>query len=275
MDGQLQWVTVVLQMFVGVLRGSYRRSNRLNGCTALARASDIGHDEAMGTRSGQPKAVVQRRLGAGARELILDAAAELFTVLGYAGTSTRAIADAVGIRQPSLYNYFKTKEDIACALLNETVTPTLDLIPYLLGSTPALAPAGHLHALAVFDGSRLLNRRWNLGTLYLQPELRRPGLSPFWDGHDRLRWHYFHLGQSVVADTGIGQPAAELPFRMVESLVFMWDTEPGSHRDDLPTHVADACLRALGVGAPRIEQVRDESRALLELYAESRSASRR
>ncbi|GAB7071668.1 TetR/AcrR family transcriptional regulator [Mycobacterium hodleri] len=223
----------------------------------------------MGANAGQSGAAVQRRLGAGARDLILDAAAELFTDLGYAGTSTRAIADAVGIRQPSLYNYFKTKEDIACALLNQTVTPTLDLIPHLLGTTPT----GHLHALAVFDGGRLINRRWNLGTLYLQPELRSPGLSPFWQGHDRLRWHYLNLSQSVLAETEIGRAAAELPFRMVESLVFMWDTEPGPDRDDLPTQVADACLRVLGVEESHIARIRATSHELLDRYAASQSAT--
>ena len=44
--------------------------------------------------------------------------------MGYTGTSTRTIAEAVGIRQASLYHYFKTKDDILCALLSQTVTPT-------------------------------------------------------------------------------------------------------------------------------------------------------
>lgn len=269
MGYSMPWVSGVLRVARAALTTSFQGSDQMNGSVALVRGSGIGHDEVMGANSGQPRAAVQRRLGAGARELILDAAAELFTVLGYAGTSTRAIADAVGIRQPSLYNYFKTKEDIACALLNQTVTPTLSLIPHLLGT----APANHLHALAVFDGSRLLNRRWNLGTLYLQPELRSPGLSPFWQGHDRLRWHYLNLSQSVVADTGIGPAAAELPFRMVESLVFLWDTEQGTHRDDLSPQVADACLRVLGVAESHIARIREESHELLERYAASLPAT--
>ncbi|WP_328358390.1 TetR/AcrR family transcriptional regulator [Mycobacterium sp. NBC_00419] len=262
-------MTVVLRMLICGLTTDCECSNRSIGYVVLARSSSIGHDETMGANAGQPEAAIQRRLGAQARTLILDAAAELFTVLGYAGTSTRAIADAVGIRQPSLYHHFKTKEEIACALLNQTVTPTLALIPHLLGTVPALSPAGHLHALAVFDGGRLLNRRWNLGTLYLQPELRSPGLEPFWQGHDRLRWHYLNLSQSVVAETGISRAAAELPFRMVESLVFLWHTESGPYRDDLPTQIADACLRALGVVESDIERISEASRGLLERYTAS------
>ena len=77
------------------------------------------------TRAGRPRLTTQRRPGTTARDEILDAAGELFTTLGYTGTSTRTIAEAVGIRQASLYHYFKTKDDILCALLSQTVTPTL------------------------------------------------------------------------------------------------------------------------------------------------------
>src|ERR1700761_5422625 len=60
---------------------------------------------------GRPRLEQSRRPGNTAREEILDAAAELFTNLGYASTSTRRIADAVGIRQASLYHHFATKDD--------------------------------------------------------------------------------------------------------------------------------------------------------------------
>ena len=67
---------------------------------------------------GRPRLVEQRRRGATAREEILDAAAELFCRHGYTGTSTRMIAEAVGIRQASMYHYFKNKDDILAALLD-------------------------------------------------------------------------------------------------------------------------------------------------------------
>ena len=78
---------------------------------------------------------------------------------GYTGTSTRTIAEAVGIRQASLYHYFKTKDDILCALLSQTVTPTLMIIDSLAGTEPALSAAEYLHALALFDGRQLLDGR--------------------------------------------------------------------------------------------------------------------
>jgi AcrR family transcriptional regulator len=199
------------------------------------------------TRAGRPRLTTQRRPGITARDEILDAAGELFTTLGYTGTSTRTIAEAVGMRQASLYHYFKTKDDILCALLSQTVTPTLSVIPILMAAEPAMTAAEHLHALAMFDGGQLLNGRWNLGALYLQPELRGARLEPFWSDRERLRLHYLALSKVIVADTGVDEAAADLPFRLVESLVNMWTSQSSPERSALPEHVADACIRVLGV----------------------------
>src|SRR3954469_13503412 len=207
----------------------------------------VGHDGAMPiTRAGRPRLTTQRRPGTTARDEILDAAGELFTTLGYTSTSTRTIAEAVGIRQASLYHYFKTKDDILCALLSQTVAPTLAFIPSLLGAEPALSATEHLHALAAFDGDQLLSGRWNLGALYLMPELHGARLEPFWTDRERLRLHYLDLSRAVIDQTGVHEAAADLPFRLVESLVNMWSIPPGPERTDLPIHVADACLRVLG-----------------------------
>ena len=50
--------------------------------------------------------------GAERREEILAAALSLFTEFGIYAVSTRQIAQAVGISQPTLYAYFPTKDDI-------------------------------------------------------------------------------------------------------------------------------------------------------------------
>ncbi|TRW81475.1 TetR/AcrR family transcriptional regulator [Mycolicibacterium sp. 018/SC-01/001] len=204
------------------------------------------------TRAGRPRLQAQRRPGVTARDEILDAAGELFTTQGYAGTSTRHIAEAVGIRQASLYHYFKTKDDILCALLSQTVSPTLSIIPLLREAEPAMTDAQHLHALAVFDGRQLLSGRWNLGALYLLPELRDARLEPFYSERERLRLHYLELSMAILADTGVDPAAADLPFRLVESLTNMWSTPEGPDRLRLPGQVADACLRVLGVTDPAV-----------------------
>ena len=56
------------------------------------------------------------------RERILSEAARLFSELGYQGASTRAIPEAVGIKQPSLFHYFAGKEAIGQELIDRRVT---------------------------------------------------------------------------------------------------------------------------------------------------------
>ena len=76
---------------------------------------------------GRPRKQSPRRRGATAREEILDAASELFTRKGFATTSTHDIADAVGMRQASLYYHFPSKRDIFLTLLMGTIQPALAL----------------------------------------------------------------------------------------------------------------------------------------------------
>ena len=52
------------------------------------------------------------------KEKILDAALTLFAENGYNGTSVGQIAKAVGIKAPSLYKHYKSKEDILNALID-------------------------------------------------------------------------------------------------------------------------------------------------------------
>jgi AcrR family transcriptional regulator len=52
------------------------------------------------------------------RERILREAAQLFAKKGYYGTSTREIASAADIRQPSLFHHFPTKDAIMMALIH-------------------------------------------------------------------------------------------------------------------------------------------------------------
>ncbi len=49
-------------------------------------------------------------------ERILDAAAELFAIHGYAGTTTRAIAEAAGVNEVTLFRRFESKVGILRAL---------------------------------------------------------------------------------------------------------------------------------------------------------------
>lgn len=67
---------------------------------------------------GTPQRSPRKAKGAGPerREEILAAALRLFGEYGLYGVSTRQIAQAVGVSQPTLYAYFASKDDIAAEL---------------------------------------------------------------------------------------------------------------------------------------------------------------
>ncbi|HBN85709.1 MAG TPA: TetR/AcrR family transcriptional regulator [Clostridiales bacterium] len=54
------------------------------------------------------------------KTIILDEALSLFAVKGYDGVTVQDIARAVGIKAPSLYKHYKSKQDIFDAILIET-----------------------------------------------------------------------------------------------------------------------------------------------------------
>ncbi|MEU5841736.1 TetR/AcrR family transcriptional regulator [Rhodococcus sp. NPDC047139] len=189
---------------------------------------------------GRPRLHAPRRPGSTARAEILDAAAELFTTRGFSPTSTRSIAEAVGIRQASLYNHFATKNDILVALLEDTVEPTLDFDEKLDDALPADV---RLCALAWFDTAQLSAGRWNLGALYHLPEVRTAPFDRF--RHERLQLmeRYRLLAAEIVGD---GDPRTHLPFRIVESVIGM-RADNGDIDAGLPEALATASLAVLGV----------------------------
>lgn len=184
-----------------------------------------------------------RRPGRSARDEILDAAAELFTTIGYSGTSTRRIAEAVGMRQASLYHHFTAKEDILDALLAGTVDASLQLAAELRAEDGPAAP--RLHTLVVADTAQLCGGVWNLGSLYLLPELRVERFAAFRRRREALRGHYRELSCAVIAEHDGPPEADDLPFRLVESVINR-RSDDGGCPPDYPWTVAEVALRMLG-----------------------------
>ncbi|NKY47877.1 TetR/AcrR family transcriptional regulator [Nocardia cerradoensis] len=194
---------------------------------------------------GRPRVDQRSRRGRTPRAEILDAAAELFTANGYGSTSTRGIADAVGIRQASLYHHFAAKDDILDALLAETITGALELAERLRAETEPAAV--RLYALARADVRQLCAAKWNLGALYLLPELRSDRFADFRSRRARLRRHYEELAAAAIEAAPTGVPGAHvLPFRMVETVINIRSDE-GTAPDYAETTIPDAALRLLGV----------------------------
>ena len=156
--------------------------------------------------------------------------------LGYANTSTRRIADAVGVRQASLYHHFATKDDILDACWQAPSTSRCGWPPnsssekgpargrlhtLVVPTSPSCAPAGGTSARSIccpscgwtrFEQFRLRPRR----TARTVPQARRRG------------------------DRRVRRPAdaADLPFRLVESVINRRSDDgdcPPSSRGSSPT----------------------------------------
>ncbi|MGW2962719.1 TetR/AcrR family transcriptional regulator [Streptomyces sp. NPDC001220] len=77
---------------------------------------------------------------------VLEHATRLFAERGFAGTSLQDVANAMGLKRPALYYYFKSKEDLLDRLIDESVSgPARDL--KIIAEQPDLSPSERLHAM--------------------------------------------------------------------------------------------------------------------------------
>lgn len=102
------------------------------------------------------------RKGRRTRERILDTAEALFAERGFAGTTLRDVADAAGLRIPSLYNHFAGKEALYAAVLERGIRPVVELLDEGVAAGPAGLPDRHAFVARVFG---ILARRPALARL--------------------------------------------------------------------------------------------------------------
>src|SRR5262245_9884564 len=74
------------------------------------------------------------------RERLLATALELFAAHGYAGTSLRQIASAVGIKESAIYAHFESKEALYQALFARIGPPTSLIHDLLLAGSISVQP---------------------------------------------------------------------------------------------------------------------------------------
>ena len=212
-------------------------------------------------RAGRPRLRPAASDGAPAREEILDAAASLFMSRGLAATTTRQIAERVGIRQASLYYYFGGKDEILLELLTRSVRPSLS-VARVLESACGSDPAAGLYALALIDVRTLTSAPHNIAVLYLSPEVQGPPFESFRAERASLQAAYGRLGTAASAIRGM-DPAltATLIMQLVESVIQL--RRLGSPPDGAGHQIAAACLRLVGISALEITRARDTAEELL------------
>ncbi|MEU0805930.1 TetR/AcrR family transcriptional regulator [Streptomyces sp. NPDC005970] len=109
------------------------------------------------------------------RHRILTEAALLFRRHGYRGTSTRQIAEAVGIKQPSLFHHFANKQ----AILEELMAISLE--ESLAGAQRAAIAEGsaaqRLYDYVLWDLTTLHRLPFALSGIYAHDVLEDPALA--------------------------------------------------------------------------------------------------
>ena len=114
----------------------------------------------------------------------MEAARALFARQGYTATTTRQIADAAGLRQPSLFHYFGRKVDIFLRILEAAIEPELRFIA--AESERTLRPDVALYRYARFVVFNLSTNRNVLGSPYGRSELKGEEFRAYWSALDKV-----------------------------------------------------------------------------------------
>ena len=202
-------------------------------------------------RAGRPRAHPRQPGDLEPREQILDAAAALFAEHGYAGTSTRAIADRVGIRQASLYYHFAGKDELLLELLETSVRPSLAYVSRLIEHEDRSAA---LYALACIDVGTLLATPYNIGTLYLAHEVGQPQFDSF-------RAHRAELQSAYTTLAGGAHFEGSCCLQLVELVIQLRRTDEPD--PSVGPSIAVACLRVLGLPDEAVHRAVEAGEALL------------
>jgi AcrR family transcriptional regulator len=199
-------------------------------------------------RPGRPRHTPEIDSNLSSRDQILDVCARLFTSRGYAATSTREIAEAVGIRQASVYYYFAGKPQILEELLQMSVRPTLDQIDKIEAVAVEHGAAGALYALVMVDTLTLAEAPHNCGRLPSFPDVRSEEESqPYKKIRRDLEIAYGRLGAQVAGLKVNGVLLAHL----VEIVVTL--RSEGIEVDEATRHaVAASALRSCGATQQQI-----------------------
>jgi AcrR family transcriptional regulator len=192
------------------------------------------------------------------RGRILLAASALFAQRGYFGTSTRDIADAVQVRQPSLFHHFEAKHEIFRTLVELDLGPSIDRIQSRIDEASTWAEK--LHLAIACDVREVLIQPFDARGLYQDAVLgldeftdEREGIALFHELVERVISSGREAGEFVVFEPSFVQ-------RAVNGVLFETLREqggPGGYiRERRPLQAADFVLRALLVDQTRLDHVR-------------------
>lgn len=193
---------------------------------------------------------------------ILHEGSRLFAAKGYHGTSTRDIAAAVGIRQPSLFHHFPTKQAIAEALLEFDLAPSIADAAHLAAGSGS--PAVRLFRYVQDDVERGVRSPFDFRGLYFSDVLSEPQFARWGRLVDDLHASVRDLvrqgvdaGELVEVDPAFASTAINA--LVLEALRSSGGRSSGAVVRELPARTARFALRALLREQSRLDAVQAEA----------------
>ncbi len=134
-------------------------------------------------RVGRPRAQPGNEAES-ARDAILRAARTLFRQQGVKTTTTRQIADAAGLRQPTIFHYFANKLEIVREIASQAMAPELEFIE--AEKARAADPPERLYRYTHFVVTNLVSNPSVIGSPLQFPELTPEAFTEFFADYERI-----------------------------------------------------------------------------------------
>jgi len=189
------------------------------------------------------------------RQRILREASLLFATKGYHGTSTREIAAAVGIQQPSLFHHFESKD----AIMTELIAFDLDE-PVAVAERQATAdgsPALRFYRYLVWDIAFLCRSPYNLSSI--ETVRRDPAFTSAEHRFSRIAAaRESMIAQAVAAGEFIDiDPtfAQQAILWMITGTVTEVSGQPADRAETIARQLAGFALRALLTNPSQLEEI--------------------
>lgn len=216
-------------------------------------------------RTGRPRLVADRGVDDPA-EQVLRCASELFARKGFASTTTREIAEAVGLQQPSLFYWFPTKWAILDKLIESGIAASAQFAESV-GQRPGRALT-RLYAVLYFDVRQLCSSPYDLSFLPGAPELRDERLTyrPFLDLLERTVEDLIRASIDEGDVEPIDPTFARLASLGLTSAIMRWRVAP-TEVDLTTTATVRFMMRGLACREVDIDQVAAEAAELLTSYS--------
>ena len=193
--------------------------------------------------------------GLSTRQRILREASLLFATKGYHGTSTREIAAAVGIQQPSLFHHFESKDTI----MAELIAFDLDE-PVAVAEREAAAdgsPAVRLYRYLVWDIAFLCSSPYNLSSIEAvrtDPAFASAGhrFRRIAEARESMIAQAVTAGEFIEIDPTFAQQAI---LWMITGTVTEVSGEPDDRAREIAHQLASFALRALLKHPSQLEEI--------------------